>query len=225
MKTIVVLVCPSLERLGSPYECRKPSTGRRPRCNSLCKNFLTPWKTDFPYNTNYLGTFRSCQIYGLNCRILRISCCAAWPVCYWSSLSQASIWPWKGTPEYSFRFSLPALLFPKLSIRNLFFHRYLSKIFYSKQVRVLPAWCVDAISMPNNQFIGNTQIDIHASILYPLDMEVHSSIFKLMNFSERLLPWTLHGYLNNPRMFSTTNLSGFHGPWKFCVFNFFLKKP
>jgi len=60
-----------------------------------------------------------------------------------------------------------------------------------------PSWSVQAISMPNHPFIGNTQMDIHASMLYPWAMDVHSSIFRQWVFlSAWILPWTLHGYFN-----------------------------
>jgi len=39
-------------------------------------------------------------------------------------------------------------------------------------------WRAHAISMPNDPFIEYTQMDNHVFMLYPLTMDVHSSIFK-----------------------------------------------
>jgi len=59
-----------------------------------------------------------------------------------------------------------------------------------------PGWSVHAISMPNHPFIQTTKMDIHVSKLYPQTMDVLSGIFKWMDFSACILPWTLHGYSN-----------------------------
>ena len=60
-----------------------------------------------------------------------------------------------------------------------------------------PGLSVHAISVQNYPlFIENIDMDIHVSILYPWTMGVHSKIFKWMDFSAWMLPWTLHGYFN-----------------------------
>jgi len=59
--------------------------------------------------------------------------------------------------------------------------------------------------MPNYPFIENIQMEIHLSMLYSRTTDVHSIIFKWMDFSAWILPWTLHGYVLL-RVFSNQNM-------------------
>ena len=60
-----------------------------------------------------------------------------------------------------------------------------------------PGWSLHAISSPNYPFIENAQIDIHVSMLYPWTIDVNSTILKLMDFSEWILPWPLQEYFHS----------------------------